>query len=119
MILLVLFLMISGLTIAVWATWRVLGILEQWATRAGLTKSSPIYGTLSIIAIVSGILGVVAGVRADTGIGVVIALASLGFGPMLGIFFGVASLMRRERVPLVTFLGLLGSLVFVIWRWGF
>jgi hypothetical protein len=119
MILLVLFLLVGGFAIAIWAIWQVLGILERWATKAGLTKSSPIFGTLSTMAIAFGILGVVIGVRMDTVEGVAVALFSWGFGPVLGIFFGVASFVRRERLPGISFLGLLGSLIFIMCRWGF
>src|ERR1043166_3792330 len=118
MILLVLLLLVGSFAVSIWAIWKALGIFEQWTTKAGLTKSSPVFRTLSTLAIASGILGVVVGVRMDTVEGAALALFCWGLSPILGIFFCVASFVRRERPPAIGFLGLLGSLVFIIWRWG-
>lgn len=118
MILLVLLLIIVGLTAIVCSLWKGLGILERWTKRWGFTKSSPVFGMLSVIAIILGFLGLILGVRVDTDIGVFIALMSWIFGAVLGISFAVASFARPERAPAVGFLALLSSIVFVMWRWG-
>ncbi|TAL03306.1 MAG: hypothetical protein EPO07_06465 [Verrucomicrobia bacterium] len=82
-----------------------------------MQKSIPAYGVLSVAIPVLGLLGLIVGVGADTGLGVVIALFCLAIAPVLGLVFGVAALVRRERFAVVPIAGLLGSVLFILWYW--
>jgi len=82
-----------------------------------MEKTKPTFGLLSVALPILGFFGMTMGVGTDTGAGVVVALFCLAVAPILGVFFGTASLFMRERFPIIPVVGLLESLGFIAWYW--
>jgi len=112
MILVALLVIIVSIGLFIFTAWHGLGFMERMATRAGIKKSIPIFGVLSLAAPLVGFVGVVIGLSMDSGGGVALALVALLAGPLFGVGLGVASLIARERPFALPVLGISGSLFF-------
>jgi hypothetical protein len=79
-----------------------------------MQKSIPTFSVLSIVIPVVAFVALTLGIRADTGVGTVVALAALILGPLLGIGFGVAGIFTREQPAIAPVVGLLCSVLFAL-----
>ena len=86
-------------------------------TPVSVERTTPTFGVVSAVLPLVGVVGLTLGVHADSGYGVVLALACVVFAPVLGLFFGAVSLFLRERHPLIAVLGMLESVTFVLLFW--
>jgi hypothetical protein len=113
MILLVLAVVIGGIALVGLVAWKLLGVAERMAPSTVFGKPIPWFGIMSILAIALGFLCYVFGLESDTGTGTLVAMSALVLGPLLGISFGVAGMLARERPGFIPWFGLLCSGTFV------